>query len=699
MKARIIIIYLGICFLWGVLILRAAYLQFIPHNQLSALQNKQFQTVVKLPPRRGAILDRDGKDLAMSQPAYSIYADPKIIADKKEVANELAKVLKTTTAEQIFKKIKDKDKRFVWIERKIDHDKAQIIKDYKIKGIGFIEEWKRIYPNENLFSQALGFVGKDGPALEGLEKQYEEFLRGNEKKVVVRKDARGRPLITNDLIFSENSEGHELRLTVDSELQYELENELMSAVKNLDADSAMGIILDANTSAIRAMASLPSYDANKFSKTEPQLRRNRIVTDVIEPGSTMKTIVVATALKNKIAKPNTKFYCEKGSFKVGKHIIREAESHEVFENLTMTEILAVSSNIGTTKIGFKIGDDLMRKSMLEFGFGAKTGVDLPGESKGVVQSLPWRPHLLSNISFGHGISSTPLQMANAYAAIVNGGKLNKPFLVESMRDLDTGKITTTEPELIREVLTAEESMNMRMMLSAVTATGGTGTKARVNGFVVGGKTGTAQKVNPHGKGYLPGAYLSSFAGFIPAANPKFVIYILVDHPKKEYYGSQVAAPIFSRLASFAVRKEGLSPQVLADNAQMPEDLRNIASQTEQAKSKLKKSKKTSTQLTKKQLVEINEQVVQGNITLKELPKVSNVQNTNKQDTKKTEVNLELTVDLVPNYLNLTVREVLQRAKKDQLKIKIHGQSGVVKEMLPSPGEALPEDKQLNVFLN
>jgi cell division protein FtsI (penicillin-binding protein 3) len=276
----------------------------------------------------------------------------------------------------------------------------------------------------------------------------------------------------------------------------------------------------------------------------------------------MKSFVIAAGLKQKILQPNTKYFCENGLMKIGDRTIREAETSHSFGNLTVTEILAKSSNIGTTKIAFQLGAENLRKVYQDFGFGERTFIDFPGETKGILHSLPWNPHLLSNISFGHGITASPIQIANAYAALVNGGFLNKPYLVESVKDPETSESKHFTPELLRKVLADQESKQMRMMLSSVTAEGGTGQAARVKGFIVGGKTGTAQKVSPNKRGYMPGAYISSFVGFIPANDPRFVIYVAIDHPKKAFYGSTVAAPLFARLAGFAARREGLPPSEL-----------------------------------------------------------------------------------------------------------------------------------------
>ncbi|MGZ3773703.1 MAG: penicillin-binding protein [Pseudobdellovibrionaceae bacterium] len=649
MKSRIVFIFAGILGLWSLLILRAGYLQFLPNGRLNSLQSRQFQTNVTLQARRGAIVDRNGRDLAMSATAYSLYADPKILESRKTVAKKLAKVL-NQPAETIYSKIKDHTRRFVWVQRMLEQDKADEIKSWNIRGLSFVEEWRRVYPNETLLAQTLGFLGSEGQGLEGLELSFNHVLVGNQKKLQVKRDARGRPLINDGLMFTETPEGSELHLTVDSELQYRLESELASAVSNFDADHAVGVILDAKTSAVLALASAPTFDVNKAMKTPQENRRNRVLTDAFEPGSTMKTFVIATALHNGVVQPNSKFYCERGSFKIGNHVIHEAESKEKFEDLTVSEILAVSSNIGTTKIALKMGEEKMRQGLLDFGFGQKLGIEMPGEARGMVQALPWQKHLVSNISFGHGISATPLQVANAFAAIANGGVLNTPYIVKSVHDLETGESTETKTKPIRRVLTPEQAAQMRAMLVGVTSKGGTGGNAKVEGFMVGGKTGTAQKVNPSGRGYLSGVYISSFGGFIPANDPKFVIYIAVDSPKKSYYGATVAAPIFSRMASYAVRKEGIAPLLHLSDVNATKSKRAVVSS------------------------EVKPVPV---ATVSPATKVSD--------------------EVVPNLTNLTTREVLRMVNGQDIKIKFIGQ-GKVTEVVPQAGSPLPENKEVTVIL-
>ncbi len=551
------------------MLLRGAWLQLFPNEKMKSYAQRQFQTSVSLQARRGAIVDRNGRDLAVSETAYSLYADPKLLKSPRRTARLLAREL-NLSVEVLASKFSDPSKRFVWVARALDQKIRDRIQPQKVPGLGWIEESKRVYPNDTILGPVLGFLGSEGQGLEGLERAYDQLLTSKQKRVDVRRDARGRPLILDGQIFEESLEGLELQLTLDLDLQHQLESELKQAVHEFAADQALGVILDAKTSAVLAMGVTPGFNPNEPLKFSADSRRNRPVTDLFEPGSTLKTFAVAAALREGLLTPNKKYKTEQGRFRVGDRIIREAEASHQWSELSVSEILALSSNIGTTKIAFEVGAEKMRQALLDFGFSQKSGVDLPGEAKGVLGALPWSPHLLSNISFGQGISATALQVANAYAAIANGGVLYRPFTVLAQKDLQTGKVEISKPQLIRRVLTTEQAAQMRMMLVAVTGENGTGKTAKVDGYLVGGKTGTAQKPNATSRGYMPDAYISSFAGFIPAENPQYVIFVAVDHPKqRSYYGSQVAGPLFSRLASYAVRKQGISPLLISENTGDP----------------------------------------------------------------------------------------------------------------------------------
>lgn len=653
MKAKIIAVFVFVCFLWTLLIFRAAYLQFLPHDKLNSLQARQFQTVITLPARRGTVFDTHGKELAMSSPSYSLYADPKIITNKKQVAEKLAKLIPQSSRE-ILVKIKDNTKRFVWLDRLIEASTAEEIRSLKLKGLGLVEDWKRVYPNDSLLGSTLGFLGKEGQALEGLELLHDKLLRGEKKKVLMRKDARGRPLVQDGLLFTETPQGKELKLTIDSDLQYFVEAEMARTLREHDAAGGWAVVLDAQTSAIRALASLPTFDPNFPQNASSFTKRNRAVTDTFEPGSTLKSFVIASAIDNNIVKPSTKIFCENGHFRIGKNIIREAEKSHAQGTISVSDILAFSSNVGTSKIAMMMGDEKVKAGLVAFGFSEKSGVDLPGEAKGISVRLPWNQHLLANISFGQGITSTPLQLANAFAAIANGGKLNRPYIVESVKDVETGEIFETQTTQIRRVVSEDTAAKMRLMLVGVTAEKRTGIAARVPGYVVAGKTGTAQKIKAVGKGYMKGGYIGSFGGFIPANDPKYVIFIGIDHPKKNgYYGSIVAAPLFSKIASYAVRKTGINPEIPTEN--------NLA--------------KVAPPAGKKPEPEIEDSLIKisTNVADETMPKA------------------------VPYLKTLTMREVIGIASEQKIQVKFIG-SGKVESTFPESGQNLNLNRELTVIL-
>lgn len=566
MKSRVILLFIFIVSLFSVVWLRVFYLQAMPQEKLARLEKSQYQSKIFLLPQRGKILDRSGEELATSMPAYSLYADPAIIqADhsfkgRKKLASKLAALTGLSTQE-IFDKINWSEKRFVWLKRQLDVEVKEKIKALGERGLAFVEEKRRIYPNYGLASSVLGMVGIDGDGLEGLEKTYDAELRGEKISIQSRKDAHGRPLLQSGKIFETANDGATLETTLDKDIQYQLEKELHAVREAESAQSATGIVMDPQSGEILAMA-VASKDSTD--------RRNRAVTDLFEPGSTFKAVTIAAALKTGRIHPNTKYNCEQGKMKIGNRWIHEAEKAHKFGMLSLAEILEVSSNIGTTKIAQDVGEENFKKMIYDFGFGRPTGIDFIGESAGLIVKGKWNEHLLSNISFGHGVGVTAIQMATAYAIIANGGTAVRPYFVKRAVDSQGHEIQiksqSESKQDPRRVLSQKEAGTLLLMLSGVTQDGGTGTLARIDGYPVAGKTGTAQKVNPDGRGYIKNAYISSFVGFVPANQPQFVIYILVDSPQKNYYGAQVAAPVFKKVASYALRKKGYLPVVLAQKA-------------------------------------------------------------------------------------------------------------------------------------
>ena len=657
MRPRILVVFLLLIGMWSLLAIRGAVLQVFPNEKLAKLKARQFQRKVKLSGRRGLITDRNGNELAISITAYSLFADPKLIANPKAVSRKLSKLL-NIPYRVVYKKIRKKRRRFQWIKRRLRRETRDKIAAWKNRGLGFIEEAERVYPNGQLMANVIGFVGVDSQGLEGIEKQYQDHLAGQEHEVTVRRDAKGRPLVVDLKMFNEDRNGMTVELTIDRDLQYHLEKELKKSVLKNRAESAVGVILDVETSEVLAMANYPTFDPNEPHKVKPRWRKNRTVTDAFEPGSTMKTILMGAALKAKKITPNKRYFCENGKFRIGRRVIGEADARHSQGWLTTTEILAHSSNIGATKVGFDLGEKTYRRTLGEFGFGVRTGIDFPGEFKGILNPLPWGKHLLANVSFGHGVTSTPLQMALAYAAIANGGVWRSPRLLKSLKnqwgeEVELTGRSVTEPIVERRVLSKADATQLTLMLSTVTgAGGGTVATARVPGFPVAGKTGTAQKVRTNGRGYEKGAYISSFAGFVPAHAPKYVIYIAVDDPKRVYYGSQVAAPVFSKLAGFALRRAGMTPVLISE--------KNLL------------STKTEAEVMQKRAVKRLKTHLKGRKNIAR--------------------------SRVPALKGLTLREVLLYTKDERLVLKMHGH-GVVSRTSPPAGFPVPREKPVEVFLS
>ena len=629
---------------------KAVYVQVIPNERLTQLKEKSFKRIVDLKSRRGAIFDRTHRELAISVPSYSLYADPMVIKNPRKASIRLGRHFKKSS-KKYYKKLKNKNKRFIWLERRLNKYHRNKIAGWKIHGLAFIEEPKRVYPNDQLFAHLLGFVGSEEGGLEGLELIYDDLLRGENRQLRFHKDARGRPLLVNGQVFLDHPDGANLHLTVDSRLQFKLEKELQRVVDEFEAESAVGIVLDAETSAVLAMANSPTFDANH--PTSLKIRRNRAVTDSFEPGSTFKTFTIAGALSHGIVQPNTEINCESGELRIGRQTIREADSDHEFKFLTVSGVLAQSSNIGSTKIAFKLGDKKLREVLKSFGFGEKTGIDLPGESRGILKKLPWGDHLLGTVSFGHGVTTTPLQMATAYGVIANGGILRRPYIVQSIVSSDSGVREDFGPETVRRVLTPDDASTMKLMLAGATLPRTTGAQARVHGFPVAGKTGTAQKVRTDGRGYITGKYISSFVGFIPVNKPKYVIYIAVDSPRKKYYGSQVAAPVFSRVASYAVLKAGLAPVLLSQDDIIPKAVEFTGDTSPVASDQSKKMLKRFSE--------------------------------------------NLTEEKIPLLVGLPLREAYRKIAGTNMKLKVRG-SGVIARMTPKSGQPLPKGQTVKVWL-
>lgn len=526
---------------------RTFYVQVVTAAALKDKSEVQSTRTIKLAAPRGAIYDRNGEQLAISQTMATVFANPKQITDPAAVAKKLAPLVGCKEQELLAKLTRDSG--FEYLARKIDAAKGQEVKALKIVGVGVCSEDKRLYPSGAVAPQLLGFVGTENVGLAGIEYQYEDMLSGEAGELTVVSDLHGNRLDTTSTV--EAIPGKSITLTIDEDIQFEVEKVLVEVVEKYKAKKACAVVIEPSTGEILAMANTPIFDTNTYGSVEEKDRRNSVVVDMFEPGSTFKMVSVAAALEEGLVTPSTVFRLGK-EIKVYDRIVHEAhEGVPDVRDLTVTDILAQSSNVGAVKLGLEVGKDRLVDMIKKFGFTQKLGVDFPGEATGLMPvSEKWSGTTIANIPIGQGISVTPLQMAAAYSAIANNGVLVQPHLTRN----------TTAP-WSRRVVSETVASQLRTML-AVTVEDGTGTNAQVAGYEVAGKTGTAQKVNEKGGGYADDRFIASFVGMVPASAPRLVILVLVDEPTTEHLGASVAAPAFAKIADFALKSLGIPPTSL-----------------------------------------------------------------------------------------------------------------------------------------
>lgn len=533
-------------FFFAITSARAFFLQVLKKDQLVKLAERQHQKIVPLTPVRGAIYDRNNAPLAVSVEMDSCYAEPRNIDNISEAAAKLSPLL-GMTREQLAKKLAG-NKGFTWLQRRIAPELAQKIRDLQIDGIGFVKESKRFYPNAEMAGAVIGFTGLDPEGLEGIELKYDATILGNTGYLVTERDALGRDIATKGGAVVKNaSKGHSVTLTLDKNIQYIAEKELAAAVEASRAKGGMALVMEPGTGRVLAMSNYPQFNPNSYSKYPPGLLRNKNITDSFEPGSTFKVFLIAAALEEKVISPADGFNCEGGSYSIGGRTIHDTHK---YGRLSVAEVLKYSSNIGAAKIGSRLGQERLYSYLRAFGFGSRSGIDLPGEVSGYMRDRSqWFAVDLATISFGQGVSVSALQLATAVSAVANGGTLMKPYLVEKIADENGTVLQQFSPQARQRVVSSETSRTVARMMEGVTTDGGTGMNAAVEGFRVAGKTGTAQKVDPITRGYSVDKRTASFIGFVPADNPKLTILVIIDEPKTSPYGGVVAAPAFKAIAA------------------------------------------------------------------------------------------------------------------------------------------------------
>ena len=520
---------------------------------LLARADRQQRSYYPLQHRRGLIVDCRGRMIAGTMLRKSVFADPKVIEDKEEASQRVAEVLGVDAGEIAPDLLAAEDRRFFVIRRGISDEHAELIKACTIHGLGVFDEPYRTYPMNSLAGSLIGFVAADGHGVSGLENQCDSWLRGENGLKTIIRDAGRKAIWLAEGGYRPARDGYHVVLTIDSEIQANVERELEECIAKYQAQSAVAIVMHPQTGAILAMANVPSFDPNHYQDSTEVRYRNRAITDPYEPGSTFKPFIAVGAFAEGCVKPGEDFYCEKGTWTDG---ARTLHDHHGYGHLTFVEVLTKSSNIGMAKIGKKMGNERLHKYVKAFGFGDKTGIDLSGEDPGIVQPFGrWTSFTTTSIPMGQEIAVTPLQMARAFCVFANGGTLVQPYVIRAVLGPD-GRLVSdfSNPPSKGRVLPESVVKDFRDKFLCPVVNEGTGKASRLSTYQVFGKTGTAQIAKKGGGGFEKDAYVSSFVAGAPAADPQLVVIVAVTRPKKSigYYGGTVAAPIVKNILSHAL---------------------------------------------------------------------------------------------------------------------------------------------------
>lgn len=528
---------------FGAVAARLVHLQLTDHERLSGVARAQQEGTAGTSAPRGLILDAQGRELARSIDVPSFYADPVAIENVTETAEKIATALDLNPREVAARltTAKEQRKRFVWLRRKADQATLERVIALKLKGIGVRGESMRVYPNNNLASHVLGFVGTDEKGLGGVEQTLNKRLTGEAGRVFIGMDAQRRSFESAAI---EARDGETLVLTIDAAVQYHTEAALNEAVEKAHARSGTAVVLDPRTGEILALANAPNFNPNRAGAEAPERRANEALQNIYEPGSTFKVVAYAGAMEEKLAKPNDKIDCQGGGINVFGRFVRD---HTPYGTLTLTEALAKSSNVAAIKLGLRLGDERMHDYATRFGFGRRTGIDLPGETAGLLRPFErWQASSIGSIAIGQEIGVTPLQMASAFGTLANDGVRIRPHILREIRRADGSLVQRAQAETTR-VISPETAHALRGMLESVTLKG-TAKRAQLDGYTAAGKTGTAQKIDPRTRAYSASKHVASFVGFAPVERPEVVIVAVVDEPVGAYHGGDVAAPLFREIA-------------------------------------------------------------------------------------------------------------------------------------------------------
>ncbi|HEY0366147.1 MAG TPA: penicillin-binding protein [Pyrinomonadaceae bacterium] len=638
---------------------RLVYLQFSQYNNLANRARQQQQNAIETSPLRGELLDRQERQLARSVQTVSLFIDPDglDIPTLDRNAQQLAQSLHLKQAElsRDFRKAHDDKKRFVWIARRLDADLANKVVELKLPGVQTQLEPKRYYPNGSLAAHVLGYVGLDGKGLGGVEQFYNAKISGEPGQLFLEKDANGKPYEGYEIAAKP---GQTVVLTIDQTIQYQAEQALQAAVHQSRAKSGSVIVLDPRSGEILALANAPTFDPNRVSEAKPETRSNWALQNIYEPGSTFKVVAFSAALEKKLARVDERIDCQMGAITVAGRVVHD---HHPFGSLTIPEALAKSSNVAAIKLGLRVGDPTMYEYIRRFGFGSKTGVELPGETNGILRKVErWQPSSIGSIAIGQEIGVTPVQMVAAFGALANDGVRIAPHLIREVRDPGGNVIYRAQPEQ-RRVISAETAIALRGMLEGVTLNG-TAKKAQLDGYSAAGKTGTAQKIDPRTKTYSATKFVGSFVGFAPVSNPQVVIIVVIDEPSGAYHGGDVAAPVFREVAEQVLPALGIEPDIETKSA--PDLIAQQANENPERAAKIREEQAQSEEQRKATMPTVDSNGTRGGEVVYAV------------STRK--------AILMPDLRGRSVRDVARTCAQLGLQVEARGEGKVFKQ-IPSAG--------------
>jgi cell division protein FtsI (penicillin-binding protein 3) len=650
LKFRIVTLLVFFLVLFIALISRAFQIQVLSGKMLKTLADKQHVKTLQIEPERGIIFDRNGEKLAASIMANSVYADPAKISDPTEVADKIAPIL-NIDRNTVVRKVSG-SKNFCWLARKIPPEQASKIETLNMDGIFLIKEPKRFYPSGELAGRLLGFVGLDYTGLEGLELKYDNYLKATPEKLTWSRDARGHRLYPRiEKAVTQQEEGYNLILTIDNRIQHIVESNLTEAITSKGAKGGFVIVMDPKTGEILALADQPGFDPNKFSSYKLGKGKNKAITDCFDPGSTFKPFLAAAALEEGIVKENDRFYCENGTYRVSDRVFHEA-NRKKYGTLTFHDILKYSSNIGCIKVSEKLKKEKFYHYITQFGFGSKTGIDLPGEVSGLLRAPQnWTRVDASTVAFGQGVSVTAIQLITALSAIGNNGLLMKPHIVRAVVDKQGRIIKKFETTPVRQVISPKTAKRLTAILTDVVGEhDGTGKKAQIVNVAVAGKTGTSQKFDFARRAYSSEKVRTSFMGFFPAENPQIAILVTLDEPQRDKWGGVAAAPVFKNIGE----------QILTC-----------------FKSDIKESPFLVPEEEKKESVKLK---------LVSAPQIISTQADTEKDTDE---------PFMPDFRGMTIKEALNKAREKGIDINVRG-SGWAINQAPKAGVSINRHRSCTV---